>query len=343
MAASSFPLKMRAGVLGCFVEAAKSQGIDATEILSRSGIDPATLNDVNAWIPANAIAALLNDSAVLSGRDDFGVLLARCQGVAPLGPIALLLAHESTVMQMVRSAIEFLPLISNALVLNFSEEHGTSTLKYELLAHPISSQLADLTVCLGIRVLQNATGGRWRPATVHFRHRVPNSIESFRSFFRCPLFFNSDFDGWTCPSADLDVETGAADGNLVELARRLLAIEDGQQYLTVSDRVRNMIYNTIATTRPTLAGIARSLGMSARSLQRKLEREGETFEAVLKRVRREISGRSIALSNIPITEIAYLTGFHELSAFSRWFREEFDSSPAKWRAAHRTAGAPKDF
>lgn len=329
------PPRFRAGTLGCLIQAAKSAGVDPYDILRRRKVDPQSLEHSDAWLPATSVAMILEDLAASSGRDDFGVLLGHCRGVSPLGPIALLLAHEQSVRDIITTARELLNSITNALVLELSEESGTAVMKYELLVRPFSSQLADLIVSLGVKVLEDATGGRWHPAGVHFRHAAPRHEDGFRRRFGCAVFFDAEFNGWTCTSAELDTPTGAANGHLATIARKLLtSTSEWQQAPKVRDAVKAQIYHYIGLGRPTVKKIAGAMGMSARSIQRKLDQEGETFDAILNAVRHEIAEPSLALSHLPVTDVAYLTGFADPSAFSRWFKAEFHSTPSRWRAVH---------
>jgi AraC-like DNA-binding protein len=89
--------------------------------------------------------------------------------------------------------------------------------------------------------------------------------------------------------------------------------------------------------RGTLAQVADNLGLHARTLQRQLEKEGQTFAALLNAVRRELALRYLSSSAHNMTAIAHMTGYSSPSAFTRWFAAEFGMSPAAWRAEERSA------
>lgn len=77
--------------------------------------------------------------------------------------------------------------------------------------------------------------------------------------------------------------------------------------------------------------VAAHLGRDRRTLHRQLMREGETFSSLLDQVRRELATRYLATPHHPLSEIAGVLGFSELSAFPRWFSRLFDCSPSIWR------------
>ncbi|MGA6160047.1 helix-turn-helix domain-containing protein [Stenotrophomonas sp. NPDC087984] len=70
-------------------------------------------------------------------------------------------------------------------------------------------------------------------------------------------------------------------------------------------------------------------------MHRHLAQSGETFSSVLSSTRAQLAQQYLVNQNRTLTQIAELLGFSALSTFSRWFRDEFGSSPKAWRAAHR--------
>jgi AraC-like DNA-binding protein len=78
--------------------------------------------------------------------------------------------------------------------------------------------------------------------------------------------------------------------------------------------------------------VARDLGLSPRSLQRQLEKEGATFAGLLQDLREELADAYVARSDRPITAIAGLLGYASPSAFTRWFNASFGMPPQEWRA-----------
>ena len=81
--------------------------------------------------------------------------------------------------------------------------------------------------------------------------------------------------------------------------------------------------------------VAHSLGLTVRTLRRRLEAEEETFSSIVNSARAELAERYLASDRLSLTDISYQLGFAAPSAFSRWFRDRFGISPTAWRqAAH---------
>ena len=109
---------------------------------------------------------------------------------------------------------------------------------------------------------------------------------------------------------------------------------------TVTEKTRRAVYDLLASHRASVEQVAAQLGMNRRALHRQLVREGETFSSILNAVRIELARRYVADRVVPLTDVAHLLGFSELSGFSRWIRTEFDCRPISWRQAERNRGSP---
>jgi AraC-like DNA-binding protein len=98
----------------------------------------------------------------------------------------------------------------------------------------------------------------------------------------------------------------------------------------VLEQVHQMIWTLLPTGRYSVEQVAARLGRDRRTLHRH-SREGATFSTLLDQVRRELATRYLANPHHPLSEIAGVLEFSELSAFSRWFSRLFDCSPSSFR------------
>ena len=99
---------------------------------------------------------------------------------------------------------------------------------------------------------------------------------------------------------------------------------------TTSEQVKVVLKRRMASGRPELAEIARELGMSERTLQRRITDDGTTYRQLLEEARREL-GRQMLGTSSEIDEIAYLLGYQDTSSFYRAFREWEGVTPSQWR------------
>jgi AraC-like DNA-binding protein len=103
----------------------------------------------------------------------------------------------------------------------------------------------------------------------------------------------------------------------------------------LTERVRSAIAAELAGGNPTVAYVARRLHMSPRTLERRLERESTTFSAVLEDLRKQLAFRYVGSASLELTEIAFLLGFSQTTAFHRAFKRWTGDTPLKYRDAQR--------
>ena len=257
-----FPSRFRSALLARFIDTSRFVGIDGYAILRDARIDPRWLEDPEGWISAESVAGALEQAARVSGRDDFAILLANSQSLASLGPAALVLEHELSARQIVMAGIEFRPAISDAILITFKEKDDVAVMSFEFQTRLPSAQLSDFVVAVATAVLVDATGGRWHPISVHFRHPRPRLTETFSRYFGCPAYFGEEFDGWTCNRSDLDIANPAANALLATYARRLLNLTPEMSVAeTFSGRVASSIQLLLAHGHPNLGRVAANLGL----------------------------------------------------------------------------------
>lgn len=324
--------RARAVTLTNYREVARLVGLDPYVNLGRAGIHPNALADPENWISAGRMLGLLDDSVRQSQRDDFTVLLGACRTFASLGPVSLLLKHESTLREIIAAMIEYRRLLNELLHLSLRDDGRTAVLEWNLIPGLRSSQGVTLLATIAYRVLVDDVGFDWQPDCLHFRHSPPANLATFEQVFCCPLEFDSDFDGMSFASKCLDLANPLADHELTHHARRLLQLMPAIRHEeTVSERTRSTIPFLIANGRANAEEVARCLGIHVRTLQRKLIREGQSFTNLLNETRRELAIRYLSNSRQSITAVAQLTGYSVLSSFNRWFVSEFGMSPGQWR------------
>lgn len=328
-----------------YLEVARFVGLDPWPALRRFRISPALLADPDGTLPANAVADLLEYSADESGCQSFGLLMAECRSLASLGPISLLLAHQSTARDVLNSIVEYQGLLNEVMSLDIehvadAEKGGIAIIRAGFLGGYDGRQAVELLMAIVCRTVSEVVSGRWRPDLVYFRHGAPEDLGVHARIFHCPLVFDAEFNGLVCSEASLDTPNPAAESAMARHARRYLDMlvpdpADG----STGERARRSLYLLLPAGRATLEQVGTNLGIHPRALQRQLEREGRTFATLLNEVRRELALRYLASPAHSVGSVAQMTGYATPSSFSRWFTAEFGMSPAQWRSEERAEAA----
>ncbi len=176
------------------------------------------------------------------------------------------------------------------------------------------------------------------PLAVSFRHPPPPDLSAHEAYFGCKVRFDADRDAMEVSEATLLTPNRLGDAGLeaffdTHLAQAVAGLADESG---LERRVRIQIGQALSEGAPTLAQTAGRLGMSPRTLQRRLSERGCAYQQMVDAARCDLARRLLRGTDYPIAEIAFLTGFAEQSAFTRAFRRWTGETPA----GCRRGGAP---
>ncbi|HEY1632753.1 MAG TPA: AraC family transcriptional regulator ligand-binding domain-containing protein [Rhizomicrobium sp.] len=169
------------------------------------------------------------------------------------------------------------------------------------------------------------------PLAAHFTYPEPAWRDEYTRVFQAPLVFNSDRNGllldWTFPTLKQPPGNRFVFGALSERADALL--KELARATTVRAKVESLLMPILHTGDASMDEIAIRMGLSRRTLLRKLSAEGVTFEKVLDGLRHRLALHYLSGKKVSVNETAYLVGFSDPSAFSRAFRRWTGSTPGK--------------
>ncbi|MEE3851970.1 AraC family transcriptional regulator [Gordonia sp. LSe1-13] len=320
--------------LNNFVELGHSLGLDPGRLIRDVGLDPASIGLQDRWVPAEAIADVLERAADAADRDDLGLALAQSRRLSHLGPLSLVLREEPDVRSALQVLIRHQHMYNEALRTRLSENHGIATLRVTLdVGRPGDfRQSTDLAIGVLQQLLQGFIDPGWRPLGVSFSHSAPRDLRVCQTLFGHHVEFDAEFDGISLYTKDLDTPNAMADPMLRQYTQQLLGDLDTPTAPSTEQRVRELVELLLPTGRCTVGQIARSLGVDRRTVHRRLDEEDTTYSAILDDTRAELARHLVSSGRHPMIEVAETLGFSSPGNFSRWFRTRFGQSPTVWRA-----------
>jgi AraC-like DNA-binding protein len=331
---------VRSATLDGYVQLARSLGLDPVRLAEGVGLDIADLATPEKWIPAADVARLLELSADLSAHEDFGLLLASLRRLSTLGPLSVVLRQETDLRSALRLLIGYERSYNEALHLRLDEANSLATIRLWLeFAEPAPTrQSLELATAALLGIIRELLGTEWAPLTVCFSHPKPAALDTYRSTFGARLQFDHAFTGLVFFAEQLDAPNAMSDPLLRPYAHQFLdslpsprgAVASG-----VSDQVRHLVEMLLPLGRCSTLQVARSLGVTQRTLHRHLAGEQESFSSIVDATRAALAERYLANDRNSLTDVSELLGFTAPSAFSRWFRSRFGSTPSQWRDAAR--------
>jgi AraC-like DNA-binding protein len=318
------------------VEYGVARGLDRGPLLHVIGRPLDELREPGLRIPVQAMFDLY--AHVMRALDDPAVPLriADATTMADLYVMgfAVLTAHDGK--EAILRAVRYGRLITNSGRWEVSEQDDRVRIRYHRHLEPTlglraANETAVADFVAGVREIQ---GAHITPLRVGFRHRAPRDVGAHQAFFCCPVEFDAPHDEFELPIAVYLTRREDADSALsaffVKHADELLRQHDTDD--TLQARVRREIADQLPNGALSLAGVAKRLSMSERSLRRYLTEENTGFSQLVAEVRYERARALLGSVRLSLGEIAYLLGFSDVSAFSRAFKSWSGMAPGQYRS-----------
>ncbi len=171
------------------------------------------------------------------------------------------------------------------------------------------------------------------PLAVHMAHRAPGTISCYRDHFQCPIHFQAGRDALEVSHQAVNSPNRLADEGISAFFDTHLdnAVSDLPKDVGLIRRVRSEIARTLSEGLPKLSAIAQHMGMSGRTLQRRLASTDHTFQSLVESSQRELASRLLRTTDHSIMEVAFLTGFTDQSTFARAFKRWNGHTPSDHR------------
>jgi AraC-like DNA-binding protein len=174
------------------------------------------------------------------------------------------------------------------------------------------------------------------PRRVELTQQPPADREMHTHYFRCPVTYGAARNALIFDAADLERPFVTHNPELLRLLTPHLDAElthyvDAR---STSEQVKAALKRVLAGRRPAMTDVAKELGLSTRTLQRRLNDEGVSFQQLLLDARRELARHYLLQPSLELNETAYLLGYGDPNSFFRAFHEWEGTSPGAWRTLH---------
>lgn len=315
-------------------KAARRYGLDRDDLMDQAGFSPAELDDPDSRV---SLGKIWNVWRVMIDQTDdaaLGLHLGIETEVRELGLVGYAAYHSQTLRAAFDRIARYSRIVNEALVVHMidDEDRGTfaveKTPRLDFLKHPIDGRMASATA-----VARELTGVDLTPLEVRLPYSRPEDTSEHRRIFGCPVKFDQPESMLVFGRVDLDRPVVHADETLTGYLDKLAeaSLDSLSADVTFKQRVRRGIWSELSGGKPNVRQIAMQLGVSPRTLQRRLEEEHTSFAAELDGLRHEMASRLLQDKNLAVYEIAFLLGYSEPSTFYRAFRRWKRVSPHEFR------------
>ncbi|HQT64150.1 MAG: hypothetical protein B7Z75_09290 [Acidocella sp. 20-57-95] len=322
------------GVLGMIGQ----HGGDADRILGAARLAEHEIGNPDALLDLRRYCDLFEQAAAQTGVDDFGLRFGRNYRLEDMGPLGALVLNSPCLGAALSNLCKNFAAVQEHSDLILRADGDLLRLEYQIRDGRIANRRHDAELSIGIfnNIFRRAAGPNWAPEEIHFEHLRAAETLAHQSLLNAPVYFAQPTNAIIFRRESLCLPMPGADASKLPAltaqvqSRAVQARPDDFIGLVVSEIRRGLTENDASIGR-----VAARLGLSQPKLYRQLAALGVDFSNLTQIIRQELALSYTAQPHIPLTDIAALLGYSELSAFSRAFKRWTGLSPATYRDTQR--------
>lgn len=312
----------------------EKKGADVDRVFGISGIQPELLLSPTLSLQLPHYCEVLEQAARISQCDNFGLYFGNQFQPKSLGLIGYIALCSSTLENALQNLTSHFHLHQKDTLCQMIVKDQLIQINYQVQHGAILSrrQDAELTIGMFMNIIREVLGSRYSPRAIHFEHPKPEFWQEHSKLFNAPVYFDHPCNSILLHKADLQIKMSQSDPLLLTMMIELLTRLNSDHYQqSLIDQVRAHIQLDLVNGEPNLEKVANDLKLTSCGLSRKLKNDHITFTQLIDQVRHELARNYINQKNLPISEVAFLLGYSEVSAFSRAFKRWFGCTPRQVR------------
>jgi AraC-like DNA-binding protein len=316
-------------------------GVRPADVLRHAGLPPALFEQEKVHVSTEELFALYRGLAEASRDPAIALKLGTELRIERYDPIAIAAVSSRSFRDALSRLARFKQLsCPEELAVKERGDEATVEFRYLLAQETEPPMLVDLAFSWVVGIALRGTDGLVRPRRIELR-AAAGDREMYESHFGCPVRFGARHNALAFSRADLDRPFLTHNADLLAaIAPQLEAeLKQAQASRAIGVQVKAILKPLLAGRRPGLEDVAKELGLSGRTLQRRLTEDGTTFQQLLQEARRELARHYLLHSALELNETAYLLGYEDSHSFFRAFQQWEGNSPGEWRARHARAPA----
>lgn len=314
------------------------ESVDKAALLRAVGIDPDAPVDPKVMVSADDYYAYLESIAAQDPHAlDLPLRVGASMRLDEYGAMGLAWRSARDLRASWDRAARFAKVLTSTTTYEVQEVNlGAWLVLHREGARRLGMRLSnEASIASLLSMSQQVTEEDVRPLEVTLAHPAPETTELHERHFGCPVRFGAEHDAFLVDRATLQRPNRLHDPGISQFFVNHLANELEQlgEEESLEYRVRIDVGQALSDGIPTISDTARRLGMSSRTLQRRLSSTGHTYQQLIDEARRQLAEKLLRQTEYSVQEVAFLTGFSEQSAFTRAFKRWAGQTPRSFRLA----------
>jgi AraC-like DNA-binding protein len=335
---SSFPTAI-GGIARLASARVQAAGINPGPLLEEAGLTVEQIEDRGARLSVQRQIRFLDLAAGAVHDGLLGFHLAKTCDLRELGLLYYVAASSQTLGEALRRLARYTSINNEGLSVQYFEGRNVRII-VDYVGVPRHSDRHQIEFCLTVlvRLCRHLTQSRLVPTRVRIAHRRDRALSKLATFLGSEIEFNAEGDEVTFDGAITGMPLLSADPYLNELLIKFCEEAMARRRKTrgtFESKVENAVAPLLPHGRVGVGEIARRLGMSNRTFARQLASEGLTFTGLLETLRVELARTYLSDPALPISQIAWLLGYREVSAFTHAFKRWTGKTPREMRSTLR--------
>lgn len=285
----------------------------------------------------NLVAAELDDEFL-------GMRLAQTVDLRELGLLYYVMSSSDKLGEALRRAARYSTIHNEGVRINYrAGKFVVVTFEYFGVARKIDRHQIEFIVGILLQMCRHLSGTSLVPLRLKLMHHRSELPSEFKRLFGADVAFACDADAIVYPASIVSLPCTNADPYLNALLERYCEealAERRKSSSTWQVKVENAIVPLLPHGHAEIGTIATELGVSRRTLARRLASEGRTFRGILNGLRSDLAKQYIREAELPLSQIAWLLGYRETSALNHAFKRWTGSTPKRGFSAGAKLSPP---
>lgn len=292
----------------------------------------ARYTDPSAKLPVAVWQSVWAEAQKVDPRPELSALVALAVPFGQFGIVDYLAGSSATVSGGLKALADHFLAVSSGTRIELTKT-DTAGLALRLLTTQRSAIDEEFTTCIILNRFRQVTDGQFQPQRV-FLTRAPPPGDLHARLLKLPVVYAAPHPGFDVEAPMLALQQNSSDAGLhrtlIELAKSLLIGTAEMPDIELSIRAR--LRDLLPLKRATASDIAGAIGLSERTLHRRLAEAGTSFQRVLDDFRVQEADRLLLGRKLPLAQIAYNLGYADQASWSRAYKRLRGTSPRGLRS-----------